>query len=95
MAHTIPLRRGLSHFTFRVRLEGVDFRVRLDWLTRYGYFNAVVFRDGQAIIAGRGLHPGVDLLAGLRLGVGELKLEGDPATPDNLGVTNSLVHESP
>ena len=89
----IPLPQGRPHIRFTADLGGVRLRLRLDWLTRWGYFNVELYRDESLLIGGVGLHPGVDLLDGLDLGVGQLYLDGAAPTPANLGEANTLVHE--
>ena len=89
----IPLPTGEPHLRFTVNLGGVRLRVKLDWLERWGYYHVTLLRDEEVLRAGLGLHPDVDLLFGLGLGVGALYLRGQPATPNNLGNTNELVYE--
>ena len=89
---TIKLPNGRAHFRFNVELSGVSLRFRIDWLTRWDYFIVTIVRDGEALIAGRGLHPDIDLLQGLGLEIGTLTLRGRAPTPDNLGVRNELVY---
>lgn len=88
----IPLPQGQAHLRFTIDL-GVRLQVRLDWLTRWGYYHVELYREESLLLAGRGLHPGVDLLSDLSLGVGSLYLDGEEPTPANLGEANTLVHE--
>lgn len=92
---TIPLPAGQAHLRFRVQLANRQFRLRLDWLERFGYFVVRLEEDDELLTAGRALHPEMDLLRHLKLGVGRLYLRGRPATVDNLGVRNRLIHEEP
>lgn len=89
----IPLDPGHAHFRFRTTLDGVTLGFRFDWLTRWGYFHVTITRAGETLVAGRGLHPDIDLLEGLGLGIGRLYIDGEAPTPDNLGVTNTLRYE--
>jgi len=89
---TIPLPNGQAHLQFDVELSGERLRIRFDWLTRYEYYVATIQRGDTKIAAGRGVHPDIDLLQGLNLDIGTLKLQGRAPTPDNLGVRNRLVH---
>lgn len=90
----IPLRSNAPHQRFTVELDGVRLRIRLDWLIRGEYFTVQIERDGEVIAAGRGLHPEIDLLQGLRLGIGRLYLQGNAPTPQTLGVTSELRYDS-
>lgn len=89
----IPLDPGHAHFRFRTTLGGVTLGFRFDWLTRWGYYNVEVTRGSEVIARSRALHPDIDLLEGLGLGIGRLYLDGAAPTPANLGVTNVLRHE--
>ena len=93
MKRTIPVPSGEAHFRFSVELGDERLTFRLDWLTRWGYYHVTVLRGGETLVAGRALHPDVDLLDGLRLSVGKVYLSDPPATPANLGQTNRVVHE--
>lgn len=94
MIRTIPLTAGLPHQRFRVEIGGRVVTVRLYWSTRYEFYCVDLHDDDGPIALGRALHPGVDLLAGLNLGLGRLYLEGRPATVANLGIDNKLRHAS-
>ncbi len=87
----IPLTRGLADFSFNSTLNDATLRFNVRWLTRYSYF-VVDIRDatGNPITLGRGLHVGVNLLAGLNIDIGRLVLDGETPTMENLGVTNNL-----
>lgn len=89
----IPLSPGNAHLRFRADLGDIVIGVRLDWLTRYGYFNVELSRGDEVIARSRALHPDIDLLEGLGLDAGRLYLDGKPATPDNLGEANKLRYE--
>ena len=88
----INLPSGKAHFQFDVELSGVRLRVRLDWLTRWGYYNVTLYRLGAVVARSRALNPDTDLLRGLELGIGSLMLTGAEPTPENLGVKNSLIY---
>ncbi|MEL0577071.1 hypothetical protein AACK17_00770 [Pectobacterium punjabense] len=87
----VPLTRGLADFSFTSTLNNAALRFNVRWLTRYSYF-VVDIRDafGDPIALGRGLHVGVNLLAGLNTDIGKLVLDGETPTMENLGVTNNL-----
>lgn len=87
----VPLTRGLADFSFTSTLNNATLRFNVRWLTRYSYF-VVDIRDaiGAPIALGRGLHVGVNLLAGLNTDIGRLVLDGETPTMENLGVTNNL-----
>lgn len=88
---TIPLSAGLANFSFTTRLNDTQLKFALRWLTRYGYFTVDIFNsDGSALILGRALHVGVNLLDGLNTGIGNIVLEGEKATIANLGIDNRL-----
>ena len=87
---TIP--SGLAHFQFDANLGTIRLRFRLNWLTRFGYYVVDVSQNDKKLTAGRGLHPGIDLLRGLNLDNGTLTLEGSAATPENMGIDNRLVY---
>lgn len=88
---TIPVVAGSAMQKFGVPLGGEYVRFELRWMTSYGYFTVDLRRaDGTPIALGRALHPTVDLLSGLNVGLGRLVLEGAPATINNLGQLNKL-----
>lgn len=89
----ISLGKGSPNMTFSVTL-GARYRFELNWLTSFGYYMVTVTDDaGRRIIAGKGLHVGVNIMSRHTGFDGTLKLEGQPPTPDNLGVENKLVWE--
>lgn len=90
---TIPLPKGLSHLEFDVSLSGTRLRIRFDWMTRLEYYVATIQRGGETLLAGRGVHPDIDLLRGLRLGIGALYMSGSSPTPDNLGGNAKLIYD--
>lgn len=94
MIRTIPLTAGLPHQRFHVELNGRTVTVRLYWSTRYGFYCVDLYEGETPLALGRALHPGIDLLHGLNLGLGQLYLEGRPATVANLGIDNKLRHAS-
>ena len=72
-------------------LGGTYVQFRLRWSTRHSYFTVDMRRaDGAPIALGRGLHPDINLLAGLNLALGRVVLEGEAPTIANLGITNKL-----
>lgn len=88
---TIPLRAGDAFQRFGVTLAGTYVQFRLRWSTRHNYFTVDMRRaDGTPIALGRGLHPSINLLAGLNVGLGRVVLEGETPTIRNLGITNKL-----
>jgi hypothetical protein len=91
---TLSLPSGYSYFTFQASLGSNTYTFSFRWLERFSYF-AVSMSDSSStpIFEGRGLHPTMDLLAGLQLGIGKLYLAGDPATVANLGIDNTLTWE--
>ena len=89
---TLPLQSGLAHFQFDAPLSTIRLRFRLNWLTNFGYYVVDVSQNDKKLTAGRGLHPGIDLLQGLNLDIGTLMLEGSAATPENMGIDNRLVY---
>ncbi len=96
MKRTVPIRRPSPHFTFNLDLSGTRVQVRLDWLTRFGFYVATItdLESEETLIAGAGLHPGMNLLQDTAMESGKLYLEGSPATPSNLGEANSLIWET-
>lgn len=88
--NTIPLSPGHAFQRFSATL-GTNVRFRLRWSTRHGYYSADLYRaDGAPIALGRGLHPDINLVAGLNLGMGRIVLEGAPPTIATLGITSKL-----
>lgn len=88
--------QALPAQTFSARLGGNTLTLELQWMPRFEVFRVnVLSAAGATLTAGRFLVPGSNLLANLyptsEITYGSLKLEGDPATPDNLGVSNTLV----
>lgn len=82
--------------TFTAALGGYTLTIELRWMSRLEVFRVNLYTaQGAALTLGRYLLPGVDLLAGLYpptdANYGSLVLEGEPATPSNLGVDNMLV----
>lgn len=93
MIKTIPLQSGQAHFRFRTLIAGRQVSLRVNWLERYGYFSVDVTIDGTLAIAGRGLHPDVNLLKGTGV-PGSLHIQGAEPTPDNLGRNAKLVYDN-
>ncbi|WP_213881196.1 hypothetical protein [Pseudomonas sp. dw_358] len=91
---TLSMPSGLAYFTFQASLSNTTYLFSFNWLTRFSYY-AVSMYDGTgtAVFQGRGLHPNMDLLDGLQLGIGKLYLDGTQATVANLGVDNTLTWE--
>ena len=94
MIREIPLQPGNAHLSFRVELSSVSVKVRLDWLTRYGYFNAHITGPDGVLTAGKGLHPDMDLLVDVPSIPGRLYIQGQAPTVDNLGTDARLVYET-
>jgi len=94
MIREIPLQPGNAHLSFRVELSGTPVKIRLDWLTRYGYFNAQVSGPDGVLTAGKGLHPDMDLLVDVPGIPGRLYIDGAAPTVDNLGREARLVYET-
>ena len=90
----IVLPYGKAHFTFSVELDGELINIRANWLTRYGYYIVTIEIPNQGIeVAGRSLHPNIDLLKDLQLtNLQSLFIKGDEPTPNNLGVTSNLYY---
>lgn len=94
MIREIPLQPGNAHLSFRVELSGTRVRVRLNWLTRFGYFQAIVSDDADVLVAGVGLHPDMDLLVDVSSIPGRLYVQGAAPTVDNLGRDAKLMYET-
>lgn len=91
---TINLQQGAAHQRFRVNLDGESVEIRLNWLTRFGYYTVDITVNGERQASGRGLHPEVNLLEGTDVG-GQLYIKGAQPTPANLTIDNRLVYEEP
>jgi len=77
---------------FSIGNAGVTLFFEIRWLTRFSYFVVNIYRANRVpVTLGRALHPQVNLLNGLSLGLGVIVLEGADPTPDNLGIDNRLV----
>lgn len=87
----IPLRQGQAHFRLRTTLAERQIELRVDWLTRYGYYSADIYVDGELVTAGRGMHLGVNLLRYTDV-PGELAITGVEPTPETIGRTANLVY---
>lgn len=90
---TIPVEPA-AHLSFRVTLDDVQVKLRINWLTRFGYFVFDLDADGERITSGRGLHRGLNLLEGTRIG-GRLFVDGIRPTPNTLGRESVLKYETP
>lgn len=90
----VPLISGKPYFRFRVTLTDRSFVFIIKWSVRFSFFSVDIYEGDEAIVEGRGLHPGVDLLSGLNLNIGTLILDGAVPTVKNLGVANRLVYTS-
>lgn len=72
-------------------------RFKMQWLTQYEVFRVDIMRSNNVpLTQGRILSVGADLLDGLYPTpedgeFGSLVLIGDEATPENLGINNTLV----
>ena len=88
--------QALPAQTFTARLGKNTVIVELQWMARFEVFRVNILTAlGSPLTMGRFLLPNIDLLAGLypppSISYGSLVLEGDPATPDNIGIDNVLV----
>ena len=88
--------QALPAQTFTARLGKNTLTVELQWMARLEVFRVNILTAlGSPLTMGRFLLPSIDLLAGLypppSISYGSLVLEGDSATPDNLGIDNVLV----
>ena len=88
--------QALPAQTFTARLGKNTVTVELQWMARFEVFRVNILTAlGSPLTMGRFLLPNIDLLAGLypppSISYGSLVLEGNPATPDNLGIDNVLV----
>lgn len=88
--------QALPAQTLVARLGKNALTIELQWMVRMGVFRVNVLTAlGVPLTSGRFLLPKINLLAGLYppplVKYGSLFLEGDPATPENLGIDNILV----
>lgn len=88
--------QALPAQTFTARLGKNTVTIELQWMARFEVFRVNILTAlGAPLTMGRFLLPNVNLLAGLypppAVVYGSLVLEGDLATPDNLGIDNVLV----
>lgn len=91
---TLSLPSSYSYFTFQSSLGSNAYTFSFRWLTRFSYYAVSLYDSSDTpVFQGRGLHPGMDLLSGLQLGLGRLYLVGEPATVANLGMNNVLTWE--
>lgn len=89
----IPMSPSRAFFKFRVVLSERLFQFTVKWSTRFGFYTVDIYEGTTSVILGRGLHPGVDILYGLNLGIGSLYLDGEVATVENLGISNKLRYD--
>lgn len=94
MRYLIPLEPG-PYQRMTVTLSERVITLRLRWLMQYEFYAVDILEGGEPITLGRGLHPDVNLLAGLNTGLGTLMLEGKQPTLENLGRRNRLIYEEP
>lgn len=94
MIRAIPLEPGSAHLAFRVELSGVSVRIRLDWLTRFGYYTTRIDGPDGLLVAGAGLHPDMNLLVDVPSIPGRLYIDGVAPTVGNLGDDARLVYET-
>lgn len=94
MKYKIPLDTIPSQI-FTVTLSDRSITIKIRWLHQYKFFAVDILEGDEPITLGRGLHPGIDLLAGLNTGLGTLMLEGRQPTLENLGQRNRLIYEEP
>jgi hypothetical protein len=83
--------------SFSVQLGKNLLKIKIQWMPRVDSFRIDISKSNDApVTSGRFLNVGVDLLAGLYPApeepYGSLILIGDEATPDNLGINNTLVY---
>lgn len=90
---TIPVEPA-AHLSFRVTLNDVQVKLRINWLTRFKYFVYDLDADGERIISGRGLHRGLNLLEGTSVN-GRLFVDGISPNPNTLGRESVLKYETP
>lgn len=88
--------QALPAQTFTARLGKNTVTVELQWMARFEVFRVNILTAlGVPLAMGRLLLPNVNLLAGLypppTVAYGSLVLEGELATPENLGIDNVLV----
>lgn len=88
--------QALPAQTFSARFGKNTLVIELQWMARLEVFRVnILTAQGVTLTSGRFLLPGADLLAGLypppQVSYGSLMLEGDQPSPDNLGLTNTLV----
>ncbi|SEP57276.1 hypothetical protein SAMN03159444_00088 [Pseudomonas sp. NFACC02] len=88
--------QSLPAQTFSAALGNNTLTIEIQWMSRFEVFRVnILSPQGALLTAGRYLLPDVDLLAGLYppsdIDYGSLMLEGEPPTPANLGITNTLV----
>ena len=73
---------------------GALYRFKLDWNTTHSFFMVSISdANGKKIVSCRGLHLGVNIMDGITSFNGTLKIEGEPPTPYNLGVSCKLIWE--
>lgn len=94
MIREIPLQPGNAHLSFRVELSGTSVRVRLNWLTRFGYYTVQIEGPDGVLAKGMGLHPDMDLLVDVPSIPGQLYIDGPAPKVDNLGREARLVYET-
>lgn len=92
--YIIALQSNRSFLEFEIDLSSTILTVSLHWNVEGDYYMVKLSKDGVMLVGGLGLHPNIDLLRHLKLGIGTLYLQGHEATPDTLGVKNRLVYES-
>ncbi|AUR82869.1 hypothetical protein NVP1029O_36 [Vibrio phage 1.029.O._10N.261.55.A7] len=77
-----------------IELGGDEYEMRLDWSYSGQFYRIRLIKDNVDLpMSGKGLNPGVDVLATSRLGIGKLYLEGDQPTLSNLNLDNALIYE--
>ena len=89
--YRIPLEAGRAYQSFTANMDGRNITFRLHWQTLYGYFLVGIWEGETPITLGRGLNPGINLLAGLNETLGSITLEGRRPTVANLGIENRLI----
>lgn len=95
-SYTIPLIQVPAQ-EFSVQLGVNLLKFKMQWMTQYEMFRVDILRaDNTPVTQGRILAVGANLFDGIyptpeEGEYGVLTLVGDEATPDNIGLNNSLV----
>lgn len=90
----VPLIGGAAyaHQTFSMQLGDNLIDFKLDYITVAGpAWSLDASINGEPVISGAMLEPGVDIAKVYNAGIGKLVFVGEPVTLDNLGKSNKLV----